>query len=230
MPDIPIVDPASPPAPPPPSDSPAPPAPPAEPPKPADPPAAPPPPADVKEVKYDLRLPEGATTLDAGVLARTEAHARARGLAPEHAQAALDLVAQEVASHSTVASEAAIKAYQPGGAEYEKAVAEWKAESAADPTLGSTPEERLATVNRGKAVLQQYAAAHPDDAPKLNAFLTDGGLIEHPTFVRFMGWLGKATQEGKLVTANATTQAGTPGEREALQAMFPNSPELFANK
>src|SRR5687768_5093064 len=58
------------------------------------------PPADEKkeEVKYELTLPE-KSALDPAVLERTAAIARARGLSPEQAQAAVDLVNSEVASH-----------------------------------------------------------------------------------------------------------------------------------
>jgi hypothetical protein len=147
--------------------------------------------ADVKaappEVKYDLKLPDNSG-LDAHAVERTVAHAKARGLSQPAAQAALDLVAQEVAQVNAAAD-----------AEFKAKVEEWKATAAADATLGKTPEERTAAVLKGKQVLDKYASQYPERGQALKTFLNDTGYGEHPAVVGWFAWLGAAAGEGPLV-------------------------------
>ncbi len=157
-------------------------------------------------------LPKDAA-IDADALGRTVAIARAQGLSSEHAQAFADLVNSEVAQSRA----ALLAAHQPGGAAWTKQLDAWKADTLADPSLGKTPSERTAAVQRGANVLKKYAEANPDDAEQMTAFLTDSGLGEHPAAVRFFNWLGKAAGERSLVLGNDTSV-----QRSAAEIMYPN--------
>lgn len=172
------------------------------------------PPAPPADVVYDLKLPE-KSTLDPALLERTVAIARAQGLSPAQAQAAVDLAASEITTHTATAVKAAMEAIQPGGAEWKKEIDGWKAQVLADQTLGKTPEERRATVDRGVGIVRQYAKTHPDDAPAFTQFL-DNGLGDHPATVRFFAWLGDAAKEGSLRAADLNDEKPTKSTAELL--------------
>lgn len=142
--------------------------------------------------KYDLKIPKDSG-LDATVVERIAAHSKSRGLSQELAQSTLELVGTEIAKHRE-ADEAAFKAK----------VEEWKSTADADPVLGKNREERRAAVQRGKAVIDKFGDARPDDAKALKVFLDETGFREHPAVVRFFAWLGKAAGEGPLVTGSTT--------------------------
>lgn len=200
--------PAAPPAPPTPSPTPSP----GEP-TPAAPSAPTAPAAPSAPEKYDLKLPE-KSTLDGALIDRTAAFAKARGLSQEAAQSALDHAATEVA-----------KTWDDADKQFKAKVEEWKTTTAADLTLGKTPEERTAAVLRGKQVIDRYAAAHPERGAALKSFLNDTGYGEHPAVVGLFAWLGHSVKEGPILTP--TPSGGQKTEQQALREMFPNSPELF---
>jgi hypothetical protein len=158
--------------------------------------------------KYDLKLPDDSG-LDATLSERTAAIARELGLSNEHAQKALEFVAQEAQAHADAIAEATIQSYQKGGTEWTKRVAEWQQTTAADPALGKTPEERQAAINAGKTVLRKYGETHPDDELQLTAYLDNAGLSDHPAVARFFAWLGKAMGEGEYVRPGAPS-SGQP--------------------
>lgn len=165
-------------------------------------------------VEYVLTLPEGSP-LDPAVLERTAADARTQGLTNEQAQAVVNRISQEAA----VLAEAQMAAYQPGGAEYGKLVDGWKAQTLADESLGKTPEERTATIQRGHQVLQKYVEAHPDQQDAINGFLNDTGLGNHPAMVKVFAWLGRAMSETPVVKG---PPASASGEKNAAKALYPN--------
>lgn len=172
-------------------------------------PVIPPTAAPKAEQVYDLTLPEGSVA-DPALVERTVAIARARGLSNDQAQAALDLAVQEIAS----TQDAVLKAHAPGGAAWTKMRDEWQQAAKNDPSLGATPDERIATVQRGKNVIELYAKSNPSDADAMRGFLNDSGLGDHPAAVRFFAWLGKATSEGSLVMPRAQDGAGKKSDTE----------------
>lgn len=141
--------------------------------------------------KYDLKAPDSAD-IDATVIERIAAHAKSRGLSQEQAQSTLELVADEVAKHNDA-----------NAAAYKAKVEEWKTFTNSDPVLGKNRDERRAAVTRGRAVLDKFGEARPDDAKELREFLDSSGFGEHRAVVRLFAWLGKAAGEGQLVTGNA---------------------------
>jgi hypothetical protein len=149
-------------------------------------------------------LPKDAA-IDADALGRTVAIARERGLSSEQAQSVVDLINGEVAQSRA----ALLAAHQPGGAEWTKQLDAWKAETLADASLGKTPEERTAAIQRGAQVLKKYGEANPEDAKNMEAFLTESGLGEHPAAVRFFHWLGKAAGERAIVLGSDSSVGGT---------------------
>lgn len=155
---------------------------------------------------YDLKLPEG-TPLDAAALERTAAVARSLGLSDDaKAQSVVDFVASEVKA----STDAVLAAHQPGGTAWTQMVDGWKTDALADPSLGKTPEERTATINKGVQVIQQYAKANPKGGEALTQFLEASGLGNHPATVGFFAWLGTAASEAAPVqpgASGATTEA-----------------------
>jgi hypothetical protein len=96
----------------------------------------------------------------------------------------------------------------------------WKAQTLADVTLGKTPEERQAAIQKGHGVFLKFAEANPTEKEALTGFLNTSGLGDHPTVVRFFAWLGKAAAEGPLV---GPASGGTGSTREAeLAARYPS--------
>src|SRR5436190_13210386 len=110
---------------------------------------------------YDLKLPETAD-VDATVIERTAAFAKERGLSQEQAQSTLDLVAAEVSAR-----------VEADAAKFKAQVAEWAKQTDGDVVLGKNREERRAAVSKGRAVIDKFAEARPDDAKALRGFLDD---------------------------------------------------------
>lgn len=139
-------------------------------------------------VVYDLKLPEGST-LDAALLERTAAIARERGLSPEHAQAAVDLVASEL----TTRESELLAAHAPGGAAWVQQHEAWKAEALADTEIGGTPEKLDASVALAKQALQKFAD------PEALEFLEQTGLGSNPATLKLFTRIGRAMSEGSFV-------------------------------
>lgn len=164
------------------------------------------------EVTYDLTKPEGTALTDAA-LERIAAVARERGLTPEQAQAVVDLN-HELASDLLAAG---LAAYQPGGAEYEKIVEGWKAETLADPFLGKSEAERVAAINLGKQVLDRFKTAHPEEAAGFVDFLEASGYGNQRDVARFFKWLGGAMAEQPM------PHGGTTGAPKDARTWFDKS-------
>lgn len=165
---------------------------------------------------YDLKLPQDSP-LDAAVVERTAAFARARGLSQEAAQQALEFVHQEVAA----ARAAELAAYQPGGAEWTRQQDAWRDEVMADARLGKTDAERQAALERARGPIRKYAETHPDDSQAMASFLDASGLGNHPAAVRFLAWVGESLAEGTLVHAGG--QAGDT--RSAAEVLYGATPK-----
>lgn len=155
---------------------------------------------------YDLKLPANAD-VDATVVERTAAFAKERGLSQEQAQSTLELVAAEVATR-----------VEADDAKFKAQVAEWAKQTDSDVVLGKNREERRAAVSKGRAVIDKFAEARPDDAKALRGFLDDTGFREHPAVVRFFAWLGKSAGESPFVAP------GSPEAkpRSAAQLLYEN--------
>ena len=226
-----VTDPpkSDPPAPPPVADPPKTDPPKADPPK-VDPPKVDPPKADNEPpktdspakpavpAKYELKLPENSH-LEATVTERTDAIARELGLSNEAAQKVLEFAHTELGTAVDKAVAAKIALHQPGGAEWAKMVEGWKGETLADPFLGSTPEEREASVAKGELVLARFTEAHPQDAQAFKDFLKTSGLANHPSAVRFLVYLGRSASEDTLVVPDG--QGVGSSDEVRLRNMYP---------
>lgn len=161
-----------------------------------------------------LKLPEGFT--DATLLERTAAIASAQGLTPEQAQGAVDLVASEVAAKVAAAHES----MSPGGEAWTKQVEEWKSQALADPSLGKTPEERIAAMQGGYGIVEAYAKANPAHATELRAFLDNSGLGNHPVVVGLLSWIHK--EVGKEGTFHLPQDKGATSRKSDAEVFYEN--------
>jgi hypothetical protein len=190
--------------------------------------------AKATAITYTLTLPE-KSTLDPSVVERTTATARELGLDNAKAQKLLDTLAQEATAHAEkhaalalpaavkTATEKAIadytKAHSPGGDEWNRQEAQWRAEALADPILGRTEQERQATIDKGKLILKKYTDARPQHAAAFKGFLETTGMGSHPAALSFLGWLGASASEGKIVVGDPSAGAGT---KSAAELMYPD--------
>lgn len=150
-----------------------------------------------KPITYDLKLPDGSP-LGADVVAQATALAQKLGLSPEHAQALL------VENSNAIAAQRAAEAKQMADQD-----AAWQKQIAGDVELGGP---KLA------ATLASYKRGF-DAAPKdVQDMIRDGGLSNHPGFVRLFAQLGSLIGEDKL--------GGKPGSGApaTAHAMFPSMP------
>lgn len=133
--------------------------------------------------------------------------ARTPGLSTQQlAQQSLELA-------NTLASEriqAALTDMQPGGAAWSRTLDGWRAETLADASLGATPEERTAAIQRGVQIIDRFAAAQPQHGAAMKQFLNDTGLGEKREVAHFFAWLGKAAGEPQTLGGPVTDNAGEP--------------------
>jgi hypothetical protein len=175
---------------------------------PVTPPAAPA--APVVPDKYDLKLPD-QSTLDATVLERTAAIARELGLSDSAAaQKVLDLVHQEATARAEKVRGEVLADHQPGGTAWSTMLDGWKAETLADATLGKTPEERTAAIQRGVGVIDKFAKANPEMGATFKQFLNSSGLGEKREVVHFFKWLGEVAGEKPAVMPDGGGGAPSP--------------------
>lgn len=173
-------------------------------------------PAAPAAIDYSSVILPKDSTLDPAVLERTVAIARERGLSTEQAQAALDLVHQEVGASRA----ALLESYQPGGAEWTKQVDGWKKETLADETLGKTPAERTAAIAHGGTLLKKFAEANPEMGAAMTAFLDTSGLGDKREVAHFFAWLGKAAGERPIAIGDPPVK-----KKGAAQLMYPDMAE-----
>jgi hypothetical protein len=164
--------------------------------------------------KYDLKLPD-KSTLDATVLERTAAIARELGLSDSAAaQKVLDLVHQEATTRETAARAAVLADHQPGGTAWSSMLDNWKAETLADATLGKTPEERTAAIQRGVGVIDKFAKANPEMGAAFKQFLNTSGLGEKREVVHFFKYLGEVAGERPAVMPSGGGSGQSAVERQ----------------
>jgi hypothetical protein len=171
---------------------------------------------DAAEYLQVLKLPADSK-LEPAVLERIAANASAQGLSNEAAQSQVDLLHQEVASHL----DAALKAHQPGGAEWTKTVEGWRAETMNDASLGKTVDERKAAIQKGVDVIRKYGEIDPAGKQAFVSFLDDSGLGDHPAAVRFFAHLGKMMGETPPVRGEP---AGS-GPKTTAELFYGTKPE-----
>lgn len=131
------------------------------------------------EVKYDLKLPEKTSLVQAD-LDRIAADAKARGLTNEQAQA--ELKAQNETAQAIVDRQATM---------LQETRTKWVEQIKADKELGG---DNLATTQRLSMLpVEKFMT------PELRTFLRETGYGDHPEVVRFLVKLGKAMSEDKPV-------------------------------
>lgn len=155
--------------------------------------------------QYDLKLPEQSTDLDAKLVERTGAIARDLGLPQDAAQKMLDAVVKEVGLHH----QAALEAYKPDGVEWKKQVEGWETAAIADTEIGGSADALKASGELGKRVLATFGSE------TIYKFLHETGFGSHPDVIRLLRRIGKAMDEGSLVTAGAQDE-GAPSLADKL--------------
>lgn len=146
--------------------------------------------------------------------------ARTPGLSTEQlAQQSLELA-------NTLASErieAALADLRPGGAGWQSNLDAWRAETLADATLGATPEERTAAIQRGVNIIDRFEQANPAHGAAMKKFLTDTGLGNKREVAHFFAWFGRVAGEPQTLGGPLNDNAG---ERSAAQRMYgPDGPK-----
>lgn len=176
------------------------------------PPAPEAPKAPVVPEKYELKVPDGVT-VDPAVVERTAAKARALGLSNEAGQQLLEADLAEHAAREAARKteyDAFVKAWEPGGAEYERQKADWITQAMKDPAVvgpNPTPDGFKAIASEAQRVLAAYGS------PDLTKLLEKEGFIYHPTVLGFLMNLARRTSEGRLVLG------GTPAATEPRSAI-----------
>ena len=144
--------------------------------------------------KYELKLPEGSTFLDAKALERTAAFAREQGLTNDEAQALLEREHEVVKTYAESQQAMATQSVQ-----------KWAEEAKADKEIGG--EAFVKNAELAKRVVERYGTEAFKKA------LSDTGLGNHPELVRVFVRIAKSMSEDQLVlpkTAGGTKR--TPEE------------------
>jgi hypothetical protein len=155
---------------------------------------------------YDLKVPETAKGIDAAIVERTAAIARAQGLGNEAAQKLLEGVVAEVTAQQT----AQVEAWKPGGSEWTKRDAEWRAAALADAAIGGSPEKLAKSVELAQKVMAKFGG---DDVV---AFLKETGLGSHPAALKLLSKIGAAMSESSLVVGAPAAVAGSLSAAEKM--------------
>ena len=155
---------------------------------------------------YDLKVSADAKGIDAAIVERTAAIARAQGLGNEAAQSLLDSVVAEV----TAQQAAQVEAWKPGGAEWVKRDAAWRADALADAAIGGTPEKLAQSVELAQKVMAKFGG---DDVV---AFLKETGLGSHPAALKLLAGIGRAMSESSLVLPAGGPSVGPLSTAEKL--------------
>ena len=112
---------------------------------------------------------------------------------------------------------------RPGGAAWQSNLDAWRTETLADPSLGATPEERTAAIQRGVQIIDRFEAANPQYGAAMKQFLTDTGLGNKREVAHFFSWLGKVAGEPQTLGGPLNQNAG---ELSAAQRMYgPEGPK-----
>jgi hypothetical protein len=176
--------------------------------------------APVVPEKYDIKVgPE--VKIDAAIIERTAATARALGLSNDAAQKLLDGVVQEAQTAEAAALQKAadeqkafIDAWSPGGAKFVERDAQWKQAALADPEIGGTPEKLAASVEQATQALKKYGS------PELEKVLSidETGFGQHPAVLKFLARIGKAMGEGEMIAGSPSR--GQPAAKTTAEMLY----------
>lgn len=161
--------------------------------------------------EYHLTMPEGFT--DDAVLQRTVAHATALGLSESAAQAMLEARVEE-RRDQLAQYEATVAAWKPGGSEWVKREAEYRAAILADPEFGGSQDKLNLAAERAQLVLSTYGNA------EVKAFLDETGLGSHPVALKFLAKLGAAMSESSTLPMGRQSKA----PKTAADILYPTAP------
>lgn len=151
---------------------------------------------------YDLKLPDDVKGIDAAIVERTAAIARAQGLGNEAAQTLLNGQVAEVAAQQA----ALVEAWKPGGSQWTARDTEWRQAALADAEIGGSPEKLAKSVELAQQVMAKFGGAETVQ------FLKETGLGSHPAALKLLAKIGAAMSESTLVlgtSANATAPKTT---------------------
>lgn len=154
---------------------------------------------------YTLTLPPDAK-VDAAIIERTAAIARAQGLGNEAAQSLLNGVLGEVQAQQA----AQVEAWKPGGAEWKARDDAWRKETLADPEIGGSPEKLAKHVELAQQVLRKFGG---EEQVK---FLMDTGLGSHPAALKLLAKIGAAMSESSLVVGGGNNSSTPKSAAEKL--------------
>ena len=140
--------------------------------------------------------------LDAGVIERTAASAKARGLSQEHAQKELEVIASEVANYQTALLE-----------QHKTKVGEWVQQAKADKEIGGAGFSANAEMSR--RVVEKFAT------PEFVQMLNDSGYGNHPELVRVFARIGRAIGEDQPGGSNP---GGKPSKKSAEDVLYGSPP------
>ncbi|WP_026601471.1 hypothetical protein [Methylomonas sp. 11b] len=147
----------------------------------------------------DFELPEGALP-DPELMTEYKKAAKEIGLTQEQAQNLAQMGAK-MAEKITAQAMAA----------HEQRVANWEAETKADPEIGG--EQLQANLSVIPPVLKAFGSEN------LVNFMNETGIGNHPEFVKFFVKVGKAMSEDTLLPGGSTTPGG---QKTLAQTLYPN--------
>ena len=153
-----------------------------------------------KEVKYDLKMPEGSP-LGSDAIEKIVSLSKERGLSNEQAQAVLERESEAVSSFAANQKE-----------QYEQRASAWVDEVKNDKEIGG--EKFNENIAHAQRVLKRFG----NDA--LTKVLNETGLGNYPELVRFCTKIGKAMSEDKLVGAGSNT-----GGSQSMEELFYGQPK-----
>jgi hypothetical protein len=161
-----------------------------------------------------VKLPDGVT--DDALVQRIVADATARGLTPEAAQAMLDARLEERTALMTATKaeyEAIVEAWKPGGTEWVKRDAEWRAANLANPEIGGSPEKLAQATEYAQQVIAKYGG------DEMKQFLDETGFGSHPAALQMLARIGRAMSESPTLPLGRPS--GVP--KTAAQILYPQT-------
>ena len=163
-------------------------------------------PAAGTPVVYDLKLPADVQGIDAAIIERTAAIARAQGLQNDAAQTLLNAQVAEVAAQQA----ALVEAWKPGGAQWIARDTEWRTAAMADTEIGGSPEKLAKSVELAQQVMAKFGGAETVQ------FLKETGLGSHPAALKLLAKIGAAMSESSLVVGSAAASSAPKTVAEKL--------------
>lgn len=157
--------------------------------------------------QYDIKVPATAKGIDAAIVERTAAIARAQGLGNDAAQKLLDGVVAEVAAQNA----AQVEAWKPGGSQWAARDTEWRTAALADAEIGGSAEKLAKSVELAQKVMAKFGGED------VVAFLKETGLGSHPAALKLLAKIGAAMSESSLVVG---APAGSSGAKTTAEKLY----------